>query len=142
MVVARGRALLYRRHGNALPPGDGPPGRPDPTESDPVPAIERRLVEARDPREIALWTQVRGEILRQNQDVLDRQAARQQRIEGARAEIGKGFLAVAVGVLLVQQEYWIPGFLCLGAGFYSLAPDYVRQFNPWRRREGGDDDQD
>jgi hypothetical protein len=125
---------------DALPPSGGRRD-PDPgPEPDAITSIERRLAQAEDRREIALWTQIRGEIIRQNEDALDRRAARQRGLEIVRAELAKGFLAVSVGVYLIQTGYWIPGFLCLGAGFYSLAPDYVKQFNPlYRKGEERDD---
>ena len=125
---------------DALPPAGGDVDPTSGPEQDPLRAIERRIAQADDPHEIALWTQVRGEVLRQNDEVLDRRAARQLRAESARAELAKGFLAVSLGVYPIQSGYWIPGFLCLGAGLYSLAPDFVKQFNPVRRRsEDGDD---
>jgi hypothetical protein len=126
---------------DALPPSEGDPGVAGSPEADPVKAVERRLIQANDPREIALWTEVRGEVIRQNEDALDRRAARQQRLEATRADLAKSLLAISVGVYLVQQGYWIVGFLCLGAGLYSLAPDYIRQFGPRGRREQSDDEE-
>jgi hypothetical protein len=125
---------------DALPPAGGDRDLSAERGPDPIRDVERRLTQANDLREIALWIQIRGEILRQNEEALDRRAARQRQVERARAEIAKGFLAVSLGVYLIQSGYWIPGFLCLGAGLYSLAPDYVKQFNPLRRHsEVGDD---
>ena len=126
----------------AVPPSEGSQGLEIRPETDAVKAIERRLVQAQDPREIALWAEIRGEVIRHNEDALDRQATRRQRVESARADLTKSLLAVSVGVYLVQQGYWIVGFLCLGAGLYSLAPDYVRQFGPWRRRRERADDEE
>jgi hypothetical protein len=127
---------------DALPPAGGDRDVTGGPETDPIRAVERRLIQADNPRDIALWIQIRGEIMRQNEEALDRRAARQQRTEAARAELAKGFFAVSLGVYLIQSGYWLAGFLCLGAGLYSLAPDYIKQFNPLRQRNEADDDQE
>ena len=125
----------------ALPPPDEAPKDDASPDGDVISEINRRLVRGRDPLEIVLWTQIRAEVVQQDQDALDRQAARRRQIELARLEIAKGFLAVSLGTVLILYGYWLPGFLCLGAGLYSLAPDYVKEFGPRRLPRGTDDDQ-
>ena len=95
--------------------------------------IERRLVEANSPQEILLWTQVRGEILRQN-DILKEQE-HQRKLEGLQVIFKMGLFIVAVitGTTLVVSGFPYAGLFVLGTGLYGLAPDYVKDV--FRRRE-------
>jgi hypothetical protein len=95
--------------------------------------IERRLVEANSPQEILLWTQVRGEILRQD-DILKGQE-HQRKLERLQVlfKMGLSIVAVITGTTLVVNGFPYAGLFILGAGLYGLAPDYVKDV--FRRRE-------
>ena len=95
--------------------------------------IERRSVEANSPQEILLWTQVRGEILRQD-DILKGQE-HQRKVERLQVifKMGLSIVAIITGTTLVVSEFPYAGLFVLGAGLYGLAPDYVKDV--FRRRE-------
>lgn len=95
--------------------------------------IERRLVEANSHQEILLWTQVRGEILRQD-DILKGQE-HQRKLERLQVlfKMGLSIVAVITGTTLVVNGFPYAGLFVLGAGLYGLAPDYVKDV--FRRRE-------
>jgi len=127
---------------DALPPDGGDEDLAGSAGTGPLGPFEQRLAQAEDPSEIVLWTQIRGELMRQNEEALDRQATRRRQAEIVRFEFAQTLLAVAVGVFLVQEGAWLLGMLCLGVGFYRLAPGYVRQFTPWRQSRESDNDEE
>jgi len=97
-------------------------------------AVEERLVKANSPQEILLWTQVRGEIQRQD-DLLKEQEHR-RKLERIQIifKMGLSMVAVVTGAGLAVGGFQYAGLFVLGAGLYGLAPDYVKDF--FRGREG------
>jgi hypothetical protein len=98
-----------------------------------LPQIERRLVEADSPQEILLWTQVRGEILRQDDLLKDQEHRRKLERIQVLFKMGLSIVAVMTGTTLVVGGFPYAGLFVLGAGLYGLAPDYVK--NLFQRRE-------
>ena len=103
-----------------------------------LPAVEERLVKAGSPQEILLWTQVRGEIQRQD-DFLKEQEHRRtlERIQ-VLFKMGLSMVAVVTGAGLVIEGFPYAGLFFLGAGLYGLAPDYVK--GVFRRREDSENE--
>lgn len=103
-----------------------------------LPAVEERLVKANSPQEIILWTQVRGEIIRQD-NILKNQEHRQylERIQ-VRFKMVLSIIAVLTGAGLIVGGFPYAGLFVLGAGLYELAPDYVKGF--FQRREGSENE--
>jgi hypothetical protein len=120
---------------NAPLPGEGSNLVPAP-DGDPIKRIEERLVNATDPREILLWTQVRSEVIRQN-DAAKGRAREERETEAARFKMGFSIFAVPVGVFLIQTGEGLGGYFSLGVGFYGLAPNFVTRFFSERGSQGG-----
>jgi hypothetical protein len=100
------------------------------TNSDPntiLAKVEERLATANTPEEIVLWTQIRGEIIRQ--DELRKDAEQKRTIETIEVVSQKGLTAAALGIGVGLIIIGIPeiGLLVLGAGLYKLAPDFVKK---------------
>jgi len=98
--------------------------------------IEKRVVEANSAQEILLWTQVRGEIQRQDNFLIEQEHRRTLEKRQLLFKIGLSIGAVMVGTSLVVGGFSYVGLFVLGAGLYGLAPDYVKGF--FRRRETGE----
>ena len=133
-----------------LPPAAGEPHLPDLAAlRPPAPeareyhlcATEYRLTTATDPRDVVLWTQVRGELLQQDQVAKD--AARRRASEHFQEKCQVAFAAGAVvlGAALAVAGFTAAGFFILGAGLFWIAPDYVTTYvKTFGRSKEEDDD--
>lgn len=89
-------------------------------------SVAERLAQALSPRDIVLWTQVRGEVLRQDEEAEDRRQQRQLERIQLYGKLLLSVVAIAVGVLLLKWDYAVAGLFSLGVGFFWLAPDLVK----------------
>jgi hypothetical protein len=88
--------------------------------------IEERLAKATSPEEIALWTRVRGEIIRQNEFIKDNKHQRSlDKIQIIRKTSLSG-IAVTIGSGLIISGSTGLGMLILAVAFYEIAPDYIK----------------
>ena len=101
-------------------------------------AVEERLVNANSPQDVILWTQVRGEILRQDNILKDQEHRRRLERIQVQFKMGLSIATVLAGAGLVVGGFQGAGLFVLGAGLYGLAPDYVKGF--FRRREESEND--
>jgi hypothetical protein len=112
---------------------DKPPSLELPSSSDtspkdfaPLEGIEERLAKANSSDEILIWTKVRGEIIRQNEFIKDGQhqrfLTRFSLIRRTALSVG----AITIGVGLIIGGFSGLGVLILGATFYELAPDNLK----------------
>lgn len=102
-------------------------------------AVEQRLAKAESPQDIVLWTGVRQEILRQNEDREDRRHRRQMRAIQLKYKMGFSVAAFLAGIVLISVGFPYPGLFISGAGLYGIAPDYVmRLFKKGKNDENGD----
>lgn len=90
--------------------------------------VSDRLSRAQNAQEIVLWTQVRGEILRQNDSVEERRHRRWMRKCSVLLKPILSSVGILTGAGLVFGDHMLPGLFALGAGFYWLAPDLTRLF--------------
>jgi hypothetical protein len=98
-----------------------------PDESTDLARIEERLLNANSSQEVILWTQVRGEIIRQNEIVKDGEQRRfLKKVQVAR-RIGLSVGALTIGTVLVTSGLTAPGLFVLGAGLYELAPEFIKE---------------
>jgi hypothetical protein len=97
-------------------------------------AVGERVVESEDLREIVIWTQVRGEIVRQNDESKGQEQQRRLEIIQLCGKLLLSLVAIGIGVLLLKWNYTVAGLFSLGVGFFWLAPDLVKavfgQFKP------------
>ena len=88
-------------------------------------AIEDRLAGSESAQEIVLWTQVRGEILRQNNEVESQRQLEKLQLFG---KITLSLVAILAGIFLLKLGYATSGLFALGAGLFWLAPDLVKAY--------------
>lgn len=88
--------------------------------------IDSRLAEA-NADEARAWLSVRAEIVRQEAYREDLKHLRAIEKWGMVAKFGLSVVAIAAGSGLAVAEAGLPAFLCLGAGLYGLAPNFVDQ---------------
>lgn len=90
-------------------------------------SIEDRLIQADNPDNIILWTQVRGEVKRQDEETNDREHRRS--LEKVQMWCKMIFSAIAfftgIGMLIGGLKI---GVFISGAGLFGFVPDYVKMF--------------
>lgn len=79
------------------------------------------------PSEAIQWLQVRREIVDQNEFVTDRAHLRTMQKVNAFATIGLSIIALVVGIILVLKGSQWPGYVCIGAGLYCIAPKLIEK---------------
>ncbi len=116
--------------------------RPSGVPSDDVTAllqVETRLAKANSAQDAILWTQMRGEIIRQNETRKDGEHRRFLEKTQVLYDIGLSIGALAIGTILVAKGFAYAGLLVLGAGL-KLAPDYLKE--AFLRRGKGEGNED
>ncbi len=91
-------------------------------------SLEQRLVDSKSPQETILWTQVRGEIIRQNEESEEQNHRRLLEKIQLIFKMGFSIITFIVGTLLVLNGFSFVGLFMIGAGLYGLAPDFVKSF--------------
>lgn len=91
---------------------------------DTLAGIDQRIAEATPPEALA-WLQIRDELIRQNEKVRDRDHLRAMEKFGVGGKLALSGIAIVSGVALAFGDFGLPAFLCLGAGLFNLAPNFV-----------------
>ena len=103
-------------------------------------SIEERLIQADNPQDIVLWTQVREEIIRQNEEARNQE---QRRFLEKVQVWGKMVFSVIVfvaGIGMLAGGLIEIGLFILGAGIYGVVPDYVKAFlRTSRKKDKGEE---
>lgn len=68
---------------------------------------------------------IRDQIIQQDETRLHRTHVRMLEKRNFYAKVGLSFCSFAGGIGLVVAEFGLPGFLCLGAGLYAIAPNFI-----------------
>lgn len=68
---------------------------------------------------------VRDQLIKQEEGQANRSHVRALEKGGFYAKVGLSFAAFAGGVGLVILEFGLPGFVCIGAGLYAIAPSFI-----------------
>jgi small-conductance mechanosensitive channel len=97
-------------------------------EFDVLSGVGRRLVDSHNPQEVVLWTQVRGEILRQQEEAAERKHSRDMEKTQLYGKLVFSLVAMLIGIGLIYAGFAFAGFFALGAGLFWLAPDFVSSF--------------
>lgn len=87
--------------------------------------IEARLAESASAQDAILWTQVRGEIIRQDETRKDGDHRRSLEKTQLLYDISRSIGALVIGTILVANGFGYAGLFILGVGF-KLAPDYLK----------------
>ena len=99
-------------------------------------SIEERLIQADNSQDIILWTQVREEIILQNEEAKNQE---QRRFLEKVQVWGKMVFSVIVfvaGIGMLAGGLTEIGLFILGAGIYGVVPDYVKAFLRASRKKG------
>ena len=130
---------------NSTTPSDEPTAL-TPRESDEVPvlsSIEQRIIQANNPQDIVLWTQVRREIMRQDEESRNQEHRRSSEKRQVRYKMifSVGAFVVGIGMLIGGLEL---GVFISGAGLFGFVPDYVKMFFSGSREKakGGENEEE
>ena len=90
--------------------------------------IDERIADSESPSDAAFFTQIRGELIRQDIE-------RERHIELIKAQrryfwfrVASTFVFLGVGVGLAETGSSLAGFFIIGGSISLLAPDYVKNF--------------
>lgn len=99
-------------------------------------SIEERIIHADNPQDIVLWTQVRGEIMRQDEEVKNQEHQRSSEKRQVRYKMVFSVSAFVVGIGMLIGGLTYPGLFISGAGLFGFVPDYVRAILKLFREKG------
>jgi hypothetical protein len=102
-------------------------------------ALDQRIALAQDPRELLFLTQIRSEIIRQDEDVSDRRHRRYQQRVRLWGSYAFSMLSIGLGTGLFALQQDTAGFFLIGAGIFVFVPRYVMAI--LNRGEGGRHDE-
>jgi hypothetical protein len=99
---------------------------PEPGRSSAIERLGDRIADPQTPiRDAAALTRLRSELVKQDQDQLDRVYARRADSRQFWARLGFSLIAQGIGVSLIWMQFRLEGFVVLGIGLYWLAPRFV-----------------
>jgi hypothetical protein len=101
--------------------------------------VEERIAKATSPQEAFLWTQIREEIIKQNEIAKEGDHRRLLQKILVLRRIGLSVAAFTIGVVLFSNGSTEAGLLVLGAFLYELAPDLVKEAFIGRGKGRGND---
>jgi len=121
---------MSQEHRNSTTPQNEPtsPTQGTSEEVSILSSIEDRLIQADNPQDIVLWTQVRNEIKRQDEESKNQEHRRFLEKSEVLYKMGFSVGAFAVGIGLLISNLTYPGFFVLGAGLSGFVPEYVKIF--------------
>jgi hypothetical protein len=101
-----------------------PSNTPPVSLDDPLDVLDRRI--ATEPVHIGReLLYVRQELSKQKETSRDREHVRSLERKNFNAKVALSFAALAAGVGLAAAGFGLPGFVCLGAGLYTIAPSFI-----------------
>jgi hypothetical protein len=101
-------------------------------------SIDNRIANADDPREIVLWTKVREEIIRQNENMEEPRHRRRLSTWQLYFKMSFSIVAFATGVILLIKGFMLLAPLIIGAGLFALAPEFVMAYLTRNKGEQND----
>jgi hypothetical protein len=104
------------------------PDRASHSEYNSLRAIEERLLTSTDAREVVLWTGVRKEIIRQNESLEKPKHKRNLETVQIYFKMSFSLVAFVTGVILLIYGFTLLAPLIIGAGLFSIAPDFVMAY--------------
>lgn len=111
----------------ARPAPATPPPSPvpvSPPATDPLQQLDDRISKA-DPDEALALLIVRERLVAQSESQEDRKHVRSLERKNFYAKVALSFTAFAGGVGMVAGGFALPGFVCIGAGLYAIAPSFI-----------------
>lgn len=98
------------------------------SEHDSLEAIDERLLNSIDAREIVLWTGIRKEIIKQNESLEKPKYKRKLDAIQIYFKMGFSLVAFITGVILLIYGYIYLAPLIIGAALFAIAPEYVMAY--------------
>ena len=89
--------------------------------------VEERIAKANSPQEALFWTQIRGEIIQQNETIKEGKHKRLIQNVQIWQRIGVSVAALTIGLVLFSNGSTEAGLLVLGVFLYELVPDLVKK---------------
>jgi hypothetical protein len=105
-------------------PPTTPVSRDDAQTKNVISRLDDRIAEATT-REMLELLYVRDQLITQEEAQADRKHVRAFEGKNFYAKVGLSFCAFAGGVGLVATGFGLPGFVCIGAGLYAIAPSFI-----------------
>lgn len=96
-------------------------------ESD-LAVVSDRLARAESSEDVILWTRVRGEMMRQNDDAEANRHRRSLEKWTIFLKPGMSFAGLIAGTGLVLAGHQLPGFFAIGAALFWIAPEFTKRF--------------
>jgi hypothetical protein len=106
----------------AIPPPSQVPTSP--AAADPLQQLDDRISRA-GPNEALALLMVRERLVTQSESQEDRRHVRSLERKNFYAKVTLSFTAFAGGAGLVVSGFALPGFVCIGAGLYAIAPSFI-----------------
>jgi len=91
-------------------------------------SVESRLAKADSPQEALQWVEVRGQLLQQNEKSKDEEQRRFLERVRVPYNLGLSTGSFVVSIIFVIKGFYQVGFFILGAGLYTIAPEYIKMF--------------
>lgn len=95
-----------------------------PSQVDPLLQLDDRIAKA-PPNEALALLIVRERLVTQTESQEDRKHVRSLERRNFYAKVALSFSAFAGGAGLVVGGFALPGFVCIGAGLYAIAPSFI-----------------
>ena len=113
---------------NSNPPSNEPTSlnQRESSEVSVLSSIEERLIQADNPQDIVLWTQVRAQIIRQDEESRNQEHQRSLEKVQVRYKMIFSISAFVVGIGMLIGGLTYPGLFISGAGLFGFVPDYVK----------------
>jgi hypothetical protein len=105
-------------------PGTTPRSPSDSKFTGVINGLDIRIIDA-PPQEMPGLLYVRDQIIRQEETLANGSHVRELEKKNFYAKVALSFCAFAGGLGLVVTGFGLPGFVCLGAGLYAIAPNFI-----------------
>lgn len=100
------------------------PGSASSSPVEPLQQLDDRITKA-SPNEALALLIVRERLVAQSESQEDRKHVRSLERKNFYAKVALSFSAFAGGAGLVISGFALPGFVCIGAGLYAIAPSFI-----------------
>ncbi|MBE9017567.1 hypothetical protein C7Y66_24295 [Chroococcidiopsis sp. CCALA 051] len=101
--------------------------------------VEERIAKANSPQEALVWTQIRGELIKQNEIIKEGKQKRLIQNVQIWRRISVSIAALTIGLVFFSIGSTEAGLLVIGVFLYELVPDLAKEAFLGRGKGKGDD---
>lgn len=101
--------------------------------------VEERIAKANSPQEALFWTQIRGELIKQNEIIKEGKQKRLIQNVQIWRRISVSVAALTIGLVFFSIGSIEAGLLVIGVFLYEIVPDLVKEAFLGRGKGKGDD---